>query len=637
MPEARAIDTTLKPPEPEPERLTWRVSCDPDGIRDIAGVAGNDLWAIEGDRNLLHFDGHRWSVSHRSPIPLAALFATANDDIWAVGVGAALHYDGTRWKRIETDPRVSLAAVWAAARDDVWAVGSNGTPQIWHFDGSRFQLNRSMRFDTTAPRDIWGTSADDVWAVGGHTVAHFDGSAWSVVPLPPTVFKNGDIGFNGIWGSARDDYWLVGTMSSWTYDRQEHGRAVTFHFDGRQWKQSPLPYRNIDYQLVEKVRGFGRNLVWLVGHGFRFRYDGQHWRSFGGKPVSKLASSVWVGGRNDVWFGRESIVHWDGSWREEANPAPLSCGAEPEGRLTGIWGNSANNVWACASNVKEHSKLLHYDGENWTPGAGKFDHSPDVGFEAIQGTPSGDFWVVGRNTRIGGDGLRSVTGIAQYRGLHGWDEKQDLWMGSLHALFAESGDEAYAVGAGGLVLHLDRQRTQVELAGVPEVEGVTLEQVARGAPNLTSEDLYAVWSSPERDVWAAGNNGVLLRRTNGTWSTVSSSTQNHLRGLWGANKNDVWAVGAAGTLLHFDGGAWIKIESKVPWNLRAIWGSAANDIWAVGDFGTIIHFTGHAWHSVTNDDSNHLIGIAGTSPDDIWAIGTQVILHATPMNRSTGQ
>jgi len=280
-------------------------------------------------------------------------------------------------------------------------------------------------------------------------------------------------------------------------------------------------------------------------------------------------------------------------------------------------------------------KLRHYDGTHWRPMADSVSYPSGVA-QAIRGTHSGDLWLVGNFRRRGGDAILQVWSVCQRREPQGWSKGARLWPGSVYALAVRSTNEAYAVGHGGLALRFDGQLWNVELAAVPESESFTLEDIAATspsileAPQLTGQDLRAVWQVSEGDVWAAGNNGVLLHRLDSKWTLVPSGTPKHLRGIWGSGNTDVWAVGNAGTILHYNGNAWTKVDSPVESNLTAIWGSAPNDIWAVGDSGTILHFRGSAWHSVEGGNRHHLTHIWGTSSDDVWAIGADIVLHATP-------
>ena len=124
---------------------------------DLSAVftaAPNDVW-IAGGAMLWH-----WTGTLLTPVAVPGISATASirdlhgvaaNDIWLSGgdsVGGAAfvsHYDGTAWSTVEVLPTSvgapgSAARVWALAADDVWAVAERvllrGVGIYWHFDGA---------------------------------------------------------------------------------------------------------------------------------------------------------------------------------------------------------------------------------------------------------------------------------------------------------------------------------------------------------------------------------------------------------------------------------------------------------------------------------------------------------------------
>jgi hypothetical protein len=98
----------------------------------------------------------------------------------------------------------SLLAVWASSATNVWAAGVS---VALHLSGTTWSLT-SGAVDTTL--GLWGSAPDDLWAVGldsagsGNAVTHWDGSAWTAVPVPAGG------GLQGVRGTAAGDVWAVG-------------------------------------------------------------------------------------------------------------------------------------------------------------------------------------------------------------------------------------------------------------------------------------------------------------------------------------------------------------------------------------------------------------------------------------------
>lgn len=149
-------------------------------LRSVWGV-GNSVWVVGDDGLSAVRAAGGWL-----PVPAAAgtdlrdVWGLAEDDLWAVGSDATtLHWNGSAWVAIPSSPDgqlvATLNAVWGSASDDVWAVGSLGT--ILHWNGGAWQPQGPG--GTFTLNDVWGRSESDVYAVGTRgTVLHYDGQAF---------------------------------------------------------------------------------------------------------------------------------------------------------------------------------------------------------------------------------------------------------------------------------------------------------------------------------------------------------------------------------------------------------------------------------------------------------------------------
>ncbi|MGH9768975.1 MAG: YCF48-related protein [Blastocatellia bacterium] len=92
--------------------------------------------------------------------------------------------------------------------------------------------------------------------------------------------------------------------------------------------------------------------------------------------------------------------------------------------------------------------------------------------------------------------------------------------------------------------------------------------------------------------WVVGNNGTILKTTNGgdAWTAQTSGTAANLRDVYFVDANHGWAVGDSGVILTTsDGGAtWSPEQSGVAANLRGVFFANANTGFAVGDGGVIL-------------------------------------------------
>jgi len=146
-------------------------------------------------------------------------------------------------------------------------------------------------------------------------------------------------------------------------------------------------------------------------------------------------------------------------------------------------------------------------------------------------------------------------------------------------------------------------------------------------------DLNAIWGSSGTDVFAVGDNGLIIHYDGNNWSLMGSGTPDlDISGVWGTHGSDVFAVGSGGMLLHYDGNSWSRTSLDGIGDLNAIWGSSATDVFAVGDNGLIIHYDGDNWSLMGSGTTDlDMSGVWGTSGTDVFAVGkhehTGGVLH----------
>ncbi|HWR67690.1 MAG TPA: Ig-like domain-containing protein [Desulfomonilia bacterium] len=143
--------------------------------------------------------------------------------------------------------------------------------------------------------------------------------------------------------------------------------------------------------------------------------------------------------------------------------------------------------------------------------------------------------------------------------------------------------------------------------------------------NPTNQDLYSLWGSWDGDLYAAGENGILISYNGASWSQVSLSNPYDLNALWGTPASQVFSAGDLGKIYFNDGlGRWYLFTTPVITDLYGLWGSSASDVYAVGALGKILFFNGSSWQDVSPSTTSgiDLYCIWGADEDHLWAGGT---------------
>lgn len=212
-------------------------------------------------------------------------------DLWLAGCDAGiLHDNGTGWVALGGPHGDSI---WENSSSDVWTCCSpTATASLYalsHWDGTTWSM-LPLPDDQTRAGALWSRGAGEVWVAGG-VVRHWDGKAWLTVELDPAV------NWAGVWGDGSGDVWVVGSNGA-----VARGGMAT-------WSELP---------------------------------------TLGVLAAPVALNAIWGSSRDDLWIVGDggTILHWDGS-RFALEPTGLTAA------LTAVWGVDGA-VWV----VGEEATLL---------------------------------------------------------------------------------------------------------------------------------------------------------------------------------------------------------------------------------------------------------------------------------------
>ena len=230
--------------------------------------------------------------------------------------------------------------------------------------------------------------------------------------------------------------------------------------------------------------------------------------------------------------------------------------------LNGVWGTSAQMVYAAGGSLWTNAVVYRYDGSSWISLGGVSGVFP--GLSNVWGTAEDDVWAIAFGMQV----------------LHfdgsSW-EFTDIVDEPLFGIWGSSPTDVFVVGGGiwqhPLIMHYSGD-------GWLPMSGAA------------GEWLNAVWGSSATDVYAVGEKAV--NHYNGyLWSPMNmgsiSLSDVTLEDVWGSSGTDVYAVGD--TILHYDGTSWSKLTSGTTDFLTTVWGSSRRDVFVGGWYGELRHLT----------------------------------------------
>ncbi len=206
----------------------------------ISASSATNVWVfgdtVDLTTRVSRWNGSRWaSFSFPRELRTYAAAVFSRTDVWAFGElfisstassrPYVVRFTGRRWLRVPS-PLVPQAAS-AVAPDDIWTVG---------------------------PLTGYG----DVWAA-----AHWNGSGWRTLPfppLPPAVAASAVIGNASIEAYYARDAWVDIGLTTAT---ASYG-IIVLHWNGQAWSRVPVPYRT---QADGAISQDGRGGIWMYAIG----------------------------------------------------------------------------------------------------------------------------------------------------------------------------------------------------------------------------------------------------------------------------------------------------------------------------------------------------------------------------------
>jgi hypothetical protein len=267
--------------------------------------------------------------------------------------------------------------------------------------------------------------------------------------------------------------------------------------------------------------------------------------------------AVWIAGSNQAWVHNPGLPFVD----ESAN---CSNGLMASWAWQGdAWlGSTANNNGRTA---------LHPNGASGCTPAGSANSavvglvgfaSPDGGIEVRGVERNGDvlFWSGPSGFSVRGQ----AGGNALFEDLHGVDPLT-----------------LYAVGT---------DTDQGSMKAWRWTSSGWVDEHVGSLPGMRNGTLHGVWVLSSDNVFAVGDNGVVLERFNGAWHRLPSAGGT-LQAVRAFARGHVYVVSSEGLISHWNGSQWsVLYDGGVGHGYADLTATSDEDLWAVGRAGTVTHW-----------------------------------------------
>jgi hypothetical protein len=536
-----------------------------------SGNSLNGVWALSqshvivvGDLGVIYrWKNQQWENGHNvvtGDARLNAVWFSAPENGWIASNDGMFLWEGIEWENHL--PGSEFVAVWGTGPSNVWACGNDG---VYHWDGFSW-TNRDARACNT----IFGLDTSHVWAGAGSEIRIFDGTTWTVAVSLPA-----DSAVSGIWASSESDVWAT------YYEDASNSRVV--HFDGTAWAMpgstlgvsgaalwgdgtniwacgpDGIVDNSSDWDTISTAQGDCNDLhgaqdgdVWAVGSGNSImHYSSGEWISMG--TLGPNATFVGVSGDTPSGYvvavgSTLTLENRNGTWW--FNPGM-------QGAWKGVYACSSTDVWLVGD-----TGVYRWDGSSLTKIVGLAAFSA----YAISGTSCNRVWIGGSDNNLPQvawwDGtswqIESVS-------LPPSDPIAAIWVGASDTdvwILSESGGVMTRTGPNAWSQHLNMLASGLDVHGSiggdvwivgKDASGNALA-LQRNGGGFASHDLpgtvNAVYARSSTEVWAAGDNGLMLVWNAGDWTTRESGATVAFMDFWFAGDNAAWVVGTDKAILR---------------------------------------------------------------------------------------
>lgn len=284
--------------------------------------------------------------------------------------------------------------------------------------------------------------------------------------------------------------------------------------------------------------------------------------------------------------------------------------------MDGIWGTSANNLYAVGHGWGSARTMWHFDGSRWTNvKLGQFEGGPfpaPFDLAAIHGLSADDIFAVGNRSPF----IPGISFIIHYDGTQWTEHQAPSGSYSLRAVWMNAANDVWACGMNGTLLHYNGVAWSKDSVVVSPPEGSTfqLSSIAR----IPSGEMFLLGSAYE----AVPPQMVLrwtyyfFRREHDRWILHDTFVRNEGErdGKWGASKLVVlpggllYSVDSYG-LFQWNGTQWLRRYSHIN-NTATVFGTGMNNLFVGGAFGLFAHYNGTDWYEYSNlvRHNTHYVG-----------------------------
>ena len=220
------------------------------------------------------------------------------------------------------------------------------------------------------------------------------------------------------------------------------------------------------------------------------------------------------------------------------------------------------------------------------------------------------------------------TGVLHYDGT-AWSQVQAVHWRGMYDVYGTSASNVWAVGENGMILRFDGTTWSAWRFDGTSVTPYDLNTWALPGQKI---NLRAVFPIPGTTmIGIVGDGGTALVYDGSsftTWSIYNTGNNSTITHVWGTSYFDLYITTADGLLQHFNGSSLSTVSGvSAPGGMNSVWGTASNNVYAVGGGGMVWRYNGSNWSRIRLPTRATLYAVYGTSASNVFVAGSDGALY----------
>lgn len=216
-------------------------------------------------------------------------------------------------------------------------------------------------------------------------------------------------------------------------------------------------------------------------------------------------------------------------------------------------------------------------------------------------------------------------GLWRYNGTS-WAHVPEARNRSFYDVYGSGASNVWAVGEDGLIMRYDGSGWSAQ-----RFDGTSVAPEALAAPTVPARRiaLRALWGIPALNFTVAvGDSGTVLYHDGTQWNNASLEMDATVTDVWGTDLNNFYATTSDGRLLRWNGWYLSYVAGvQAPGALHTVWGTSSSNLYVAGDGGVLYRFNGSAWSRIRLPTRGTMYAVWGTSASNMFVGGEHGALY----------